>query len=675
VVGLGTEARERRFELKLKRPRPIRSLRVLPHADGIGPTEIVKVSVDGGPSRSFPVGRGWNTLELGAPSVSTLEVEVGGRASIFGRDGGGLTELEIPGLRVRERLRTPMIVGRQTRGLDLSGSAIRVLLQRTTADFPYRAGTIVGDPQAADPLDMVDAEAGMERTVELPAARRFRLGGWASARPDADPAIDRLLGLPAGWRFDSSSRFEGVPRNRASSAFDGDPDTAWIGGWSRERRSWIEWRSPDAVTFERMRLLPGPVWHATPAVVAVTAGGSRYRALRVGPDGHVRLPRSVRARRVTVTVLRTRRPQARGRLLRSVAVGEVRVPGLRPVAARPSSSFASRCGELTATAGGARATARVTGTVAGLEAGRPLRIESCGERGGLALPAGRSQLSAPPGAVFRPDHLELGSRAPAPPAVRTTGPRSRVVDPGEGEAGRRVGVRLDLAGPSWLVLGETYSSGWRAWCRDSTGAERALGEPVPAHAFANGWRVDRGCREARFEWVPQKLATAGYLVSAGGALVAGVLALTLVLLRRRRSRAVRAPVLPRGPSANGWRGGSMSDDPVIRTGWPRALAVAAAVGIVTGPLFALRAGAALAAICFVLLLVGVSARRLIALGSLALAAIPAWYWIDDGPGFGNVTFHYVTAQLTAHWLGVLAVCCFAAASGISALRLRRRAAA
>jgi MYXO-CTERM domain-containing protein len=233
-------------------------------------------------------------------------------------------------------------------------------------------------------------------------------------------------------------------------------------------------------------------------------------------------------------------------------------------------------------------------------------------------------------------------------------------------------VRLDLAGPSWLVLGETYSSGWRAWCRDSTGAERALGEPVPAHAFANGWRVDRSCREARFEWVPQKLATAGYVVSAGGALVVGLLALALVLLRRRRPQAVPAPVRPRSPSTNGWRGVSRSDDPVIRPGWPRALAVAAAVGIVTGPLFALRAGAALAAICFVLLLVGLSARRLVALGSLALAAIPAWYWIDDGPGFGDVTFHYVTAQLTAHWLGVLAVCCFAAASGMGAVRLRRR---
>jgi hypothetical protein len=673
VPGLGTEPRERRLELKLRRPRPIGSLRVLPHADGIGRTKLVEISVNGGPARSFRVHRGWNTLELREPSVSTLEVGVTGAVGAFVRDGGGLVELDITGLRVRESLRTPVIVARQGSGLDLSGNTVRVLLQRTTADFPYRAGTIAGDPQIADPLDMVDAETGIERTVELPAPRRFRLGGWASARPDADPAIDRLLGLPPGWRFESSSRFEGVPAYRASAAFDGDPDTAWIGDWTPDRRSWIEWRSREMVTFDRMRVLPGPAWHSTPARVAVTAGGRRYGPLRVRPDGLVTLPGPIRARRVTVTVLSQRRPRTRGRLLRTVAVGELRVPRLQPVAMRRSGRFASRCGELTFSAGGRRATARVTGTVAALEAGRPLRLESCGRRGALGLPAGRSELSAPPGAVFRPDHVEL--RSPAAPVERTTGLQPRVVDPGEVDAGRRDGVMLDLAGPSWLVLGETYSSGWRAWCRDGAGNERALGKPVPADFFGNGWRVGRGCREARFEWVPQRLATAGYVVSAAGAIVAGVLALVVMLLRRRRPHAAPAPMETAGLSTNGSTRVSRRDDPVIRPGLARAFAIATAVGLVTGPIFALRAGAALAIICFALLMVGLSARRLIAVGSLALAAIPAWYWIDDGPGFGNVTFHYVTDQLTAHWLGVLAVCCFAAASGMSALRLRRQGAA
>ena len=56
-------------------------------------------------------------------------------------------------------------------GADLSRTAIEVLLERTTADFPYRAGADVGVPQARSPLDAVDPERGIARRVTLPGAR------------------------------------------------------------------------------------------------------------------------------------------------------------------------------------------------------------------------------------------------------------------------------------------------------------------------------------------------------------------------------------------------------------------------------------------------------------------------------------------------------------------------
>ena len=673
LPGAGVENKNSYFELKLRHPRSIDALRVLPHRDQIGRTQVVAISVNGRAERRFEVGSGWNRLALGEPHVSTLRVRVDGAPAGFVDVNGGLTELEIPGLRVRESLRTPLLLARGTRSLDVSSSSLRVLLQRTTADFPYRAGMIVGDPQAGDPLDMVDAEPGIERTVELPDRRRFRLAGWASARPDADVAIDRLLGMPHGWRFRSSPRFEGVPRNRASSAFDRNRRTAWVGDWSEEHRAWLAWRSPKRVTIRRMRLLPGPGVHASPAGVELIAGGRHYGPLRVGPRGEVRLPRKLHARTVAIWVTALRPPATPAQPLRSVAIGEIRVAGLRTPRTRRSGRFLSDCGELTVTAGRSRATARVTGSVAALDAGRPVRLVSCGRRGRLLLPPSRAELSASPGAVFRPDHLELSSPAPDEPVGARASP-PRVRDPGESEAGRRDGVRLALGGPAWLVLAESYSSAWRAWCRDAAGRERPLGAPIPADGFGNGWQVGPGCREARFEWAHQGLADAGYLISATGAgLAAMVLAGWAVLrLRRRRSACGARDESPAPPPQPPTDDRLATRDPVVRFPWPKALAIALAVGFLTGPLFALRAGLALALIAFVLLQVGISARRLVALGSLALIALPAWYWIEHARWFGTVSFVYAMNQLTAHWLAVFAVSCFAAASAISAARLRRQ---
>ncbi len=57
--------------------------------------------------------------------------------------------------------------------MDLSHNPISVVLQRTTADFPYRAGAEVEAAQAGNPNDEVDAEPGLERDVTLPTARSF----------------------------------------------------------------------------------------------------------------------------------------------------------------------------------------------------------------------------------------------------------------------------------------------------------------------------------------------------------------------------------------------------------------------------------------------------------------------------------------------------------------------
>src|SRR5206468_6435705 len=95
------------------------------------------------------------------------------------------------------------------------------------------------------------------------------------------------------------------------------------------------------------------------------------------------------------------------------------------------------------------------------------------------------------GATISPYLLGLrseGAGSAAPPASP-----GLVASLGHGSDGKRTGVRLRLHRPAWLVLGEGYSSGWRAACRSRGGQERPLGSPKPIDGFANGWRVAGSC--------------------------------------------------------------------------------------------------------------------------------------------------------------------------------------
>jgi hypothetical protein len=305
----------------------------------------------------------------------------------------------------------------------------------------------------------------------------------------------------------------------------------------------------------------------------------------------------------------------------------------------------------------------VTGTLEALNSGSPLRLEGCGPDGTIALPAGAVHLSASPGAVMRPDHLALTSQAPAP--LATSGPAGTVSSGGNGGSGTH--VRLALSRPAWLVFGESYSSGWNASCRGASGGWKSLGSPLPVDGFANGWRVDPDCREARFDFRPQRLANAGYYVSSAACL--GMLALLVVpLLRRRRARWPAADDALEAHEPQDIAGGI--GDPLLRPGVVRAVATGAVVALVAGFLFGLRAGVALGPAAAALLLVGVNAKRLLAIAAVALAAIPVIYLVDPAPRLNNLSFGYATHYLAAHWAALVAVWCIAAAALLDARVLR-----
>jgi hypothetical protein len=313
------------------------------------------------------------------------------------------------------------------------------------------------------------------------------------------------------------------------------------------------------------------------------------------------------------------------------------------------SRFDSGCGAVTV----AGVPARVTGTVAELEAGASLRLRGCGP---LDLPAGASNVNSPPGRVFRADELRLASPAPHPLATAAS---PQVTDSGEGWNGSRDGVKLALGGPAWLVLAESWSKGWHAYCSDRGGDERDLGAPEPFDGFATGWKAPAGCTAARFAFSPQRIANASYLLSAVTALL--MLAfLVVAVLRPGTRRATTETAVTQVPAG----------DPVITLPWRWALLAGVAVGLGGGFLFALRAGAVLAPLTVLALRAGVTVKRLLTVAAVCIGALPLIYLVFPARHRGGNEFGYPNDLVGAHWVALLAVLCLLAAGVLLAARVR-----
>jgi arabinofuranan 3-O-arabinosyltransferase len=269
---------------------------------------------------------------------------------------------------------------------------------------------------------------------------------------------------------------------------------------------------------------------------------------------------------------------------------------------------------------------RPRGTVAALDDGLPLQAASCGGR--LKLPEGRQNLSTG-GGLFAIEHLMLESPSNEQRATSNAG---RVLDLGDAGRSSYDGVRVALDGPAWLVLGEAYNRGWRAWCDD-----RSLGEPEPIDGYANGWQAPADCRDVRFDFAPQRFVTAGYIGSGACLLIAVLL---LLLTRPRAPRWHVGAELARHPSTR--RFGPL----------PAALIALAAAGVVAG-LFGLRAGAVAAPVLALLLWGGAGVPLLLAAAGVLLAVIvPLLYLlfpVENRNGFNPA---YAAENVEVHWVVV-----------------------
>jgi arabinofuranan 3-O-arabinosyltransferase len=624
-------------ELGLTARRDVPYVDLLPDDSNPSAT-VTRVSVAG---REFAVHPGWNRLRVAAHGVDVVRVAItGGRTSGGGAGGaGGLSEVRVPGVRVTETLRPPLLAERALRGVALSRTSLAYVFERTTADEPFRRASLSApaprsgnrvEAEAALERAAQDPETGIDRVFTPPAARSWSADGWATVTPSApDSAIDALAGIRTGGaRFWSSGRFDGRPGYRASAAFDGMAARPWVAPWRAGRTAWIAWSAPRQIALRRLVLQRGPPPARAPARVSLSYPGGRVGPLTVGPGGVVALPHAVRARQFRIDVVAAAPGSAP-----AVGIGEIRAAGLpRAGAAPPAATLRAPCGVLAAAVDGQSVRLRPSATVGELDSGRPLRVSSCGPP--VRLPARRVALHTLPG-VLRPYVLRLGSAAPSP-SLRAASSPGRVLSPGRQGRGTYDGVRIQPRGPARLVLGESYNRGWEATCDG-----RSLGRPEVVDGFANGWRVGPGCRDVSFRFAPQDAVDAGYWI--GGAACA--LLAALLLLRRpwRRSPAQPPAELP------------VDDRPAPWT--PRAAALAGlGAGALLGFVFAVRAGVAIAPAVALILWRGWSPRWLIlTAGALLVVVVPALYLIFPGTDRGGYDTDYAAEHLGAHWVAVAAL--------------------
>jgi hypothetical protein len=299
-------------------------------------------------------------------------------------------------------------------------------------------------------------------------------------------------------------------------------------------------------------------------------------------------------------------------------------------AAAPAGGAApvARCGAVTVRAGAAELRLRP----ASGPPGAPVALEPCGDP--VRLPDGPVDVVSE-SVGFRPLWIRLRSEAPAGLPAPSGG--GTVTAPGAVGRSTVRDAAVQLDGPAWLVLGQSWDRGWRARCDG-----RDLGAPEPVQGYANGWRVEQPCTAVAFAYAPDRPVKLGMLLSALGALAL----LGFVVLRRRPALA---PAAAAGPDP-------VAADRPPRASWRGAAALGAVAAVAGAALIALRAGPVVGLAVLLVARQGVGARPLHLAGVALLGvAVPLVYVLATPEDRGGFASAYATDLIAAHWLAMAAL--------------------
>lgn len=504
-------------------------------------------------------------IDIGERTFSRVRITItatdpGDRASYKGISDVGFAEVRIDGMEpIVEVVRPPVDL------LEAVGTS--------SIDRPL---TYLFTRRAAKATDVIasDEEPTMRRWIEGPVERDYTVYGTARLDVRLDDAtLDTLLGrrdaAAGGVTATSSARLPGSPAARASSAVDGDSETAFVSPLAGGVGTRLDITYPEPVSVDDLQLeLLTDGRHSVPDVISIAVDGAppvqhRLDGVSLG-EGNPRdstttvtVPTgSLTGTTFTVTVDSVIEAESKDwfggtRTVLPIGIAELGLPTV--AAPAEDTPLESPCRSDLVSIDGEPVSVRVVGTVGAAERGDPLDVQACGAAAdGVAVASGQVLLETHGVPDVDVDVLALSSAAGGAPGVDTVAtPQDDGPEPPstrterEGRNDYRVEVS-DADEPYWVVLGQSYGPGWSARVvdagADSDGAGDAvdLGEPTLINGYANGWRVDPAelGPDATIEirWTPQRLVWVGLALSAVGVLAC--LAIIVVgTLRRRRALA------------------------------------------------------------------------------------------------------------------------------------------
>jgi hypothetical protein len=504
--------------------------------------------------------------------------------------------------------------------------------------------------------------------------------------------MDAALGQPdasgGGLTVTASEHMTTSASARASSAVDGDPTTAWSTQVGDTVGQWIDVQTPQPVTFDHLNLqVVADGRHSVPTQVRIDAGGQSRTvnlpavADRASQNAAVSAPISFPALtgndiRVTIAAVRpetTIEYYSDLPINLPVAIAELGIPGV----ARPAvpATVPSGCRSDLLTLDGRPLPVRIVGSTATAVAGGTLAVQQCNPDGGpaasLHLSAGTHLLRAVPGTTsgLDLDGLVLASAAGGG-ATTLTGPVSTLAAHPSAPAPQltvhtagETTVHATVRGahqPFWLVLGESFNTGWHA---SVDGHD--LGAPQLVDGMSNGWLVTPGAHSTltvTVAWTPQNRIWVALAISG----LAMLLCALLALRPRRRFAAVAGNPDGSVELASPFRAGGST--PSRRVIVSSTAAVTLAAGLIVNPLVGLIAGAATLGV-----LLRPRLRWLLTVGAPAALAVAGGYvFIQQWRHLYPSVFTWPTFFDAVHVVGWMAVILLSVDALVEVLRTRNR---
>jgi arabinofuranan 3-O-arabinosyltransferase len=490
-------------------------------------------------------------ITIDATNLSTSKTNRGGSAV-------GFAEVEIPGVRATELIRTPIDLLEAAGPASLRDRLVVVFDRERLAPVPPRS----------------DPEPAIERELWLPTARTFTIRGLASVSAlIPDDEIDRLMGRP-GSNYDglvaySEGRLPGDLRASAAAALGGNPGAAWQPGFgaSHQAGEWIKVVLAHPITIDHLDLeVLADGRHSVPTELTIS-NGATTRAVALPPIADARVPGAVASVPVTFppvtgttftftfTAVRlewTINYFSQAPIALPLGIAALGIPGVTAPPDPPT--IPPVCRDNLLSIDGKPVWLEVVGSTSQALAGGELQVLPCGpDAHGITLGPGLHLIEGVPATEGRPgyqvgfnlDQLVLDSAPGGGP--EPDGPSTELANPPPREPAPRLedvhvgtdtarAVATEVHGPFWLVLGESHDRGWQASVDG-----HPLGAPRLLDGFANAWFVDPAALGLHgrhlvvtLRFWPQRVVDAALAIS--GATTLACLALVGPRARRRTRR-------------------------------------------------------------------------------------------------------------------------------------------